>query len=158
VIKLCNPKSIYMFPKSFMIFCQELHKPDLNLGPQGCHYEKKFHTLDLNSGPMYQIQVFCHWTIKARYLMFPQSCPCQDPSWGNTSTKPIKVTRQEWQSLVVLNRTNIFLIGTNISFLRFICGILNRGMANSFWNHVIQISRRHVFSRYIFQSVKSKNI
>ncbi len=51
-----------------------------------------------------------------------------------------KSDRQELQSLVVLNGTNIFLKGTNISFLKFICGILNRGVANSFWNHVIQIS------------------
>ena len=31
-------------------------------------------------------------------------------------------------------------------FLKFICGILNRGVANYFWNHVIQISSsvRHV--------------
>jgi hypothetical protein len=51
-----------------------------------------------------------------------------------------KSDRQELQSLVVLNGTNIFLKGTNISFLKFICGILNLGVANSFWNHVIQIS------------------
>ncbi len=55
-----------------------------------------------------------------------------------------KSDRQEWQSLVVLNGTKIFLNGTNISFLKFICGILNRGMANSFWNHVIQISSKQI--------------
>ncbi len=60
-----------------------------------------------------------------------------------------KSDRQEWQSLMVLNGTKIFLNGTNISFLKFICGILNRGAANSFWNHVhtvIQISSRHMYS------------
>jgi hypothetical protein len=46
------------------------------------------------------------------------------------------------QSLVVLNGANIFLNGTKISFLEFICGIFNRGMANSFWNRVIQLSSR----------------
>ncbi len=71
-----------------------------------------------------------------------------------------KSDRQEWQSLVVLNGTKIFLNGTNISFLKFICGILNRGVAKSFWNHVIQISSRqmHFQDTYIFQSVKSKSI
>jgi hypothetical protein len=34
--------------------------------------------------------------------------------------------------LVVLNGTKIFLNGTNISFLKFICGILNRGVAYFF--------------------------
>ncbi len=62
-----------------------------------------------------------------------------------------KSDRQEWQSLVVLNRTNIFLNGTNIFFLKFICGILNRGVANSFWNHVIPISRRQMS----FQDINS---
>jgi hypothetical protein len=55
-----------------------------------------------------------------------------------------KSDRQEGQSLVVLNGTNIFLNGTNISFLKFICGNLNLGMANSFWNHIIQNSSRQV--------------
>ena len=45
---------------------------------------------------------------------------------------------------VVLNGTNSFLNGTNISFLKFICGILNRGVANSFWNHVTK-SRQMYF-------------
>ncbi len=52
---------------------------------------------------------------------------------------------------VVLNGTNIFLKGTNISFLKFTCGILNRGVANSFWNHVIQISSRQMY----FQDINS---
>jgi hypothetical protein len=36
------------------------------------------------------------------------------------------------------------------------CGILNRGLANSFWNHVIQISSRQMCFQDVFQSVKSK--
>jgi hypothetical protein len=47
--------------------------------------------------------------------------------------------------------TNIFLKWTNISFLKFICGILNRGVANSFWNHVIKISSRQMY----FQDINS---
>ncbi len=63
-----------------------------------------------------------------------------------------KSDRQEWQSLVVLNGTNIFLKGTNISFLKFICGILNRGVANSFWNHVNQISSIQMYFQDIYFS------
>jgi hypothetical protein len=64
-----------------------------------------------------------------------------------------KSDRQEWQSLVFLNGTNIFLKGTNISFLKFICGILNRGVANSFWNHVIQISSRQMYFLDIYSNL-----
>ncbi len=38
----------------------------------------------------------------------PKSCWCEDPSWGNKSVKPVS-DRQEWQSMVVLNGTNIDL-------------------------------------------------
>ncbi len=62
-----------------------------------------------------------------------------------------KSDRQEWQSLIVLNATNNFLNGSNISFLKFICGILNWDVANSFWNHVIQISSRQMY----FQDIDS---
>ncbi len=62
-----------------------------------------------------------------------------------------KSDRQEWQTLVVLTGTKIFLNGTNISFLKFICGILNRGVANSFWTYVIQISSRQMY----FQDINS---
>jgi hypothetical protein len=61
-----------------------------------------------------------------------------------------KSDQQEWQSLVVLNGTKIFLNGTNISFLKFIYGILNWGVANSFWNHVIQISSRQMYFQDIY--------
>ncbi len=64
-----------------------------------------------------------------------------------------KSDRQEWQSLIVLNGTKIFLNGTNISFLKFICGVLNRGVANSFWNHVIQISSRQMYFQDIFSNL-----
>ncbi len=61
-----------------------------------------------------------------------------------------KSDQQEWQSLVVLNWTNIFRSRTIISFLKFICGILNQGMANSFWNHVIQISSKQICFQDIY--------
>ncbi len=64
-----------------------------------------------------------------------------------------KSDRQEWQSLVVLNGANIFLNGTNISFLKFICEIVNRGVANSFWNHVIQISNRQMYFQDIYSNL-----
>ncbi len=52
----------------------------------------KNHTLDLNSGPLHHWQIFSHCAITARDLMSPQSCPSQDPSWGNISAKQVKVT------------------------------------------------------------------
>ncbi len=64
-----------------------------------------------------------------------------------------KSDRQEWQSLVVLNGNKIFLNETNISFLKFICGILNRGVANSFWNPVIQISSRQMYFQDIYSNL-----
>ncbi len=67
--------------------------------------------------------------------------------------QPRKSDRQEWQSLVVLNGIKIFLNGTNISFLKFICGILNRGVANSFWNHVIQISSGQMYFQDIYSNL-----
>ncbi len=73
--------------------------------------------------------------------------------WGNKSAKPVKSDQQEWQSLEVLNGTNIFLNGTNISFLKFIGGSLNRGTANSFWNHVIQISSRQMYFQDIYSNL-----
>ncbi len=64
-----------------------------------------------------------------------------------------KSDRQEWQSLVVLNGTNNFLNGTNISFLKFMCGILNRDVANSFWNLVIQLSSRQMYFQDIYSNL-----
>ncbi len=65
-----------------------------------------------------------------------------------------KSDRQESQSLVVLLiGTNIFPNGTNIYFLNFICGILNRGMANSFWNHVTQISSKQMYFQDIYSNL-----
>jgi hypothetical protein len=64
-----------------------------------------------------------------------------------------KSDRQEWQSLVVLNGTKIFLNGTYISFLKFICGILNEVWLISFWNHVIQISSSQMYFQDIYSNL-----
>ncbi len=64
-----------------------------------------------------------------------------------------KSDRQEWQSLVVLNGTKTFLNGTYISFLKFICENLNRGGANSFWNHVNQISSTQMYFQDIYSNL-----
>ncbi len=55
--------------------------------------------------------------------------------------------------LGVLNGTNNFLNGTNISFLKFIYGILNRGVANPFWNLVIQISSGQMYFQDIYSNL-----
>ncbi len=60
-----------------MIFCQELQDPKKNYEtrfeprlPRMSSWKNiKLHTLDWNSGPLHHKQVFCHWTIKARYHM-----------------------------------------------------------------------------------------
>jgi hypothetical protein len=61
------PNLIYIFPKSFMIFCQELHNPKRNYENQICTKAPKdvimkkkirHHTLDLNSVPLKHQQVF----------------------------------------------------------------------------------------------------
>ena len=102
--------------------------------------------MDLNLDPLASQVGILPLDHQSWYKDTPQSCPSQDPSWGNKSAKPGKSDRQEWQSLVVLN-------GTNISFLKFICGILNRGVANSFWNNVIQISSRQMYFQDIYSNL-----
>ncbi len=64
-----------------------------------------------------------------------------------------KSDRQEWQSLVVLNGAILSLKGTFSSFLKFICGTLNRGVANSVWNHVIQISSIQMYFQDIYSNL-----
>ncbi len=57
------------------------------------------------------------------------------------------------QTLVVLNGTNIFLVGLYFYFLNFKCGIWSWGVASSFWNHVIQISFRQVHFQDIYSQL-----
>ncbi len=70
-------------------------------------------------------------------MVIPQSCTVylsRSQLKREQICQTSKSDQQEWQSLVVLNGTKIFLNGTNIYFLKYICGNLKRGMANSFWN------------------------
>ncbi len=112
----------------------------------------RHNTPDLNSGPLASYASILPMDHHSLYKLSPQSCPCQDPS-KEQICQINKSDRQEWQSLVVLNGTNIFLNGTNISFLKFICGNLNWGVANSFLNHVIQISSRQMYFQDIFSNL-----
>ncbi len=97
------PNSTYEVPKGTMKTRFEPSLPRMSAWKNN-----KLHTQDSNPGPLYQLWACWHWTIKARYIHFPQSCLCEDPSWGNKSAKSVS-DRQEWQSLVVLNGTNIDL-------------------------------------------------
>ncbi len=100
----------YIIPRGIMKTRFEPRHPRMSSWKSNKH-----HTLDLNSGPLHHQQVFCHWTTIARYIMFPQSCTCQDPSWGNKSAKPAKVTGknnspwQFWMELIFFGRELIFL-------------------------------------------------
>ncbi len=61
------PNFIYLFPKS-----------EPTVGSQDVII-KKYST----SHPGLELrppESLCHWTIKAENIMYPQSCPCQDPS------------------------------------------------------------------------------
>ncbi len=147
------PNFLYIFPKSFMIFCQELSNPKQNYENQiwtrlprmSCHHEKVINVTPWNwtQAPCITGKYFATgpskliWSVPTKLIMSRSQLREQ-------ICQTSKSDRQEWQSLVVLNGTILFLKGTNISFLKFICGILNRGVANSFWNHMIQISSRQM--------------
>ncbi len=132
----------------------ELWKQDLNLGSQGCHKEKVINKTPWiwTRAPLHQMQVFCHWTIKAD-TEFPHKpvhvkILVEGTNLPNQEKWPARMTvlgSSEWNK--------IFLNGTNISFLKFICPILNRGVANSFWNHVIQISSRQMYFQDIYSNL-----
>ncbi len=62
-------------------------------------------------------------------------------------------SQEKEQTLVILNWTNIFLVGLYFYFLNFICGIWSWGMASSFWNHVVQISNRQVHFQDIYSQL-----
>jgi hypothetical protein len=83
------PNFIYIFPKSFMKFWQELRNPkrimktklESRLPRKSSWKSINYYILDLNSGHLHRKHVFCHWTIKARYNRSPQSYSCNS-SWG----------------------------------------------------------------------------
>jgi hypothetical protein len=93
------PNFIPIIPKSFMVFCQELHNPKRNYENRfkprlrGCHNEKVVNiTIWIwTQAPCITCKYFAtgpsEWCRK-----FPQSCSCQDLSWEYTCAKPGKVT------------------------------------------------------------------
>ncbi len=104
--------------------------------------------------PLNHKQVFCHWTMNADtvHISLPKLSMSRS-QLREQLCRTCKSDRQEWQSLVALNGTIIFLNGTTISFLKFICEIFNRGVAHSFWNHVIQISSRQMYLQDIYSNL-----
>jgi len=127
----------------------ELWKPNLNFGSQGCHHEKV-----LIITPWVRTQAPC---ITSNFSLDHQSLIHNVPT--KLSISRFQLREQIWQTkkwtarMTVLGSSesnNIFLNGTNISFLNFICEILNRDMANSFWNHIIQSSSRRMYFKDIY--------
>jgi len=118
----------------------------LNLGSQGYHHKKviKITAWIWTQAPCITSMYFATGSSKLIHEV-PTKLSISRTQVREQIFPTSKSDRQEWQSLLVLNGTNIFLNGTNIYFLKFICGILNRGVVNSFWNHVIQISSRQMY-------------
>jgi hypothetical protein len=62
-----------------------------------------------------------------------------------------------WKLVILSLGAYYFQIGELLemyfSLLKFICEILNLGMANSFWNHVIQISIRQMYLQDIYSNL-----
>jgi hypothetical protein len=83
---------------------KELWKSDLNLVSQGCQHKKnwKFTPRIRTQDPCNSCKYFDIGPPKPDTL----NCWCEDPTWGNKSAKPVKVTGKN-ESLVVLNGTNI---------------------------------------------------
>ncbi len=113
----------------------------------------KYNTLDLNLGPLASQASIMPLDHLSWYILTPTKLSMSRSQLREHICQTSKSDRQEWQSLVVLNGTKNFLNGSNISFLKFICGILNRGVANSFWNHVIQISSRQMYFQDIYSNL-----
>jgi hypothetical protein len=94
------PNIICIIPKSFTVFCQELHNPKRNyktrfeprLPRMSSQKSNKHNILDLSSGPLASEASILPLDHQCWCLILPQSCTCQDPSWGNKSAKPVKVT------------------------------------------------------------------
>ncbi len=115
-------------------------------------------SLDFNSGPLASQVSICATGPSKLIHKSPTKLSILRSQLREQICQTSKSDRQEWQSLVVLNGTNIFLTGTYISFLKFICGILNRGVANSFWNHVIQILSRQMYFQDIYSNLRKVKV
>ncbi len=118
------PNFINIFPKSFIIFCQELsnpkRKPDLNLGSQGRHHEKVINITPWiwTQAPWISSMYFATGPSKLIHIV-PTKLSMSKSQLREQICQTSKSDRQEWQSLVVLYETNIFLNGTNIFFFFF---------------------------------------
>jgi hypothetical protein len=55
--------------------------------------------------------------------------------------------------MTVLGSSECNLLEMYFSFLQFVCEILKRGLANFFWNYVIQISIRQMFFQDIYSNL-----
>jgi hypothetical protein len=64
----------YQSNVSFLPFHLSLYRSGWTVVDKNAHTigARQLHTLYLNSGPLHKQQLFCHWTTKARYQMFPQ--------------------------------------------------------------------------------------
>jgi hypothetical protein len=115
-------------------------------------------------------QVFCPWTIKAKYWRFPQISISFIYNYQGLSFLPVTFTGQVQILSVIFNIfscwypwENRFKSGFHSSFWDFMCGIWNWGMSSSFRNHVIQISIRQVhfqdtYSQLSIVKIFRKNI
>ncbi len=118
------PNFIYIIPKSFMVFCQELRNPKRNYENQIWTYRlprtsswksNEHNTLELNSGTFASHASILPLNHQSWYIWIPQSCPCQDHSWGNKSAKQVKVTSKNdspwwfWMELIIFWMELIFL-------------------------------------------------
>ncbi len=77
----------YIIPKGIMKTRFEPRVPRMSSWKSNKH-----NTLDLNSGPLASEASILPLDHQCYCIIFLQSCPCQDPSWGNKSAKPVKVT------------------------------------------------------------------
>jgi hypothetical protein len=129
---------------------------------------KKLHTLELNSGPLYMWQVFCHWTIKADTFtgladLFLKLGSSDQQLCGNCMFLALK-----W-SIVKIHTTVAGVLGSKLIF--FHADILARHGSNLVFivpfgisyvefgsevfllEHVIQISIRQVHFQYIYSQL-----
>ncbi len=118
----------------------------------------EFHTLDSDSGPLHS----------KYFVTGPSNCWIKIPvvitNLQNHKKWPARMTvlgsSESFRKLVILSlgafsklEPQEEFLEMHFSFLKFICGILNRGMANSFWNHVIQISIRLMYFKDIYSNL-----
>ncbi len=111
------PNLIYIIPKSFVVFWQELHNPKRNYKTR---FEPRLPRMSSWKSNIHNILILNSNTLasQAGTSILPldhqscyidlQSCPCQDPNWGNKSAKPVKVTGKNdspwlsWMELIIL--------------------------------------------------------